>query len=201
MRSRSEPGWSLPRGAGAAAVPDAHGREERFESRQVDRARRAGLGRRAGLTGWPLMYTCTLAVAASPTVGGRRGRRRGRRGRGRRGRDRRRGRRRSSSSRRGRLTWSWSSWLSVPTRRGGARSRLTWTRWRPVTRRDGVDAGLAVGIRAAALGEVELTERDAGDRVVDRRGGLLEPGLDLGDRGQSAEPRLVDLLEQASRRR
>ena len=57
-------------------------------------------------------------------------------------------------------------------------------------------AGLAAGIRAAAAVEVELADRDAGDRVVDRRGGLLEPGLDLGDGGQRAEPRLVDLLEQ-----
>ena len=45
----------------------------------------------------------------------------------------------------------------------------------------GLAAGVGVGIRLGRLGDVELAERDAGDGVVDRRGALLEPGLDLGD--------------------
>ncbi len=53
-----------------------------------------------------------------------------------------------------------------------------------------------LGIRLAALGMLSspIVMPVTGSLIGVRT--LLEPGLDLGDRGERAEPRLVDLLEQ-----
>ena len=123
-------------------------------------------------------------------------RRRGRRGR--RGRSGRRGRRRRGRRRRrtvavlvvmvARLACSGS---------GTTEAVLTWmvvAGW--------AGAGVCEASRrdqGGGLGDVELADRDAGDRVVDRVGAVLEPLLDLIDARQRAEPLLVDLLEQDDR--
>ena len=60
----------------------------------------------------------------------------------------------------------------------------------------GVEAGTRLRDQRGRRRKVQLADRDARRRIVDRRGRVLDPAFDLVDRGQSAEPRLVDLLEQ-----
>ena len=49
--------------------------------------------------------------------------------------------------------------------------------WMVVTTRDGAGVDGAGRDQGGGLGDVELADRDAGDRVVDRVGALLEPRL------------------------